>query len=87
MGRRTFEEALADPDSLARPAFMPGVESVLFEEFQYLAGDVFDEMRGQEIEGYTDSYPEHPRGTKWWRTVDDLRERYPRLGNSLKKRA
>jgi len=87
MGRSTFEEALADPDSLAGPAFMPGVESVFFEEFQYVAGDVFEKMTGQEIEDYTHACPEHPRGTKWWRTADDLWERYTRLGDRLKRRA
>jgi hypothetical protein len=85
MGRNTFEEALVDADSLAGPAFLPGVEDVFFEQFQFVAGDVFEEMTGQEIEDYTESYPDHPRGSKWWRTVDDLRERYPRIRDGLKK--
>jgi len=85
MGRSRFEEALVDPDSLAGAAFLPGVEGVFFEEFQHVAADVFEEMTGQEIEAYTESYPDHPRGSMWWRTVDDLRERYPRIWDRLKK--
>jgi hypothetical protein len=85
MGRSTFEEALVDPDSLAGSAFLPGVADVFFEEFQYVAGKVFEEMTGREIEDYTESYPDHPRGSMRWRTEDDLRERYPRLWDRLKK--
>jgi hypothetical protein len=84
MGRSNFEAAIADPQSLAAPAFAPGVEDIFFEEFQYVPSDVFEEMTGEEITEYTRSYPHDPSGAKW-NNPQDLRERYPVLWQSVNR--
>jgi hypothetical protein len=85
MGRSTFEAAIADPQSLAVSAFAPGVEDIFFEEFQYVPGQVFEEMTGQEITEYTRSYPAHPSGAKWGNRPEDLKARYPVLWEAVNR--
>ena len=45
MGRRVYEDALADPNGLAAVARAPGIEDIFFEEFSYAADNVL-EARG-----------------------------------------
>jgi hypothetical protein len=85
MGRSTFEAAIADPQSLAVPAFAPGVEDIFFEEFQYVPSQVFEEMTAQEITEYTRSHPDQPSGVKWWNKSEDLKARYPVLWQSVNR--
>ena len=46
LGRRVYEDALVDPESLVTAAARPGVEHIFFEEFGYVADTVLDE-RGE----------------------------------------
>lgn len=79
LGRQSFEQAIADPDSLAVPAFAPGVEDIFFEEFQYAATQVYEEMTGEAIEDYSESYPDEPKGAKRWNNPEDLEQIYPKI--------
>ena len=77
MGRKVYEDALADPESLATSSAQPDVEVVFFEEFSYVANIVL-EKRGDETEyGETESWPARPAGRKW--TTQELPTRFPKL--------
>ena len=79
MGRRTFEEALANPDSLAATVKDPTVEDFSFEEFQHIPAQVYAEMTGKEVPAYSTDYPDHPRGQRTWEKPDDLQRQYPQI--------
>jgi hypothetical protein len=78
-GRNVYERALSDPDSLAEICDEPG-EEVECEDVLYVAGELFKEKTGSEMEpsarGHIET--EEPKGTKW--EEDDLNSLLPRLG-------
>jgi hypothetical protein len=78
MGRRVFEAALADPESLATAAYAPGVEDVFFEDFLYVAGDVAEAM-GAGIPESDVPFPDNPSGKEWREESDDLEQMFPKL--------
>jgi Protein of unknown function (DUF4240) len=86
MGRRTFEAALANPDSLAASVKDPTVEDFSFEEFQYIPAQVYEEMTGKEVPVYSTDYPDHPRGERMWETPDDLQRQYPQIWAAIEAR-
>ncbi len=49
MGRDVFESALRDPESLVDVASADGVEVCSFEEFQYIPGQVYEELTHEEL--------------------------------------
>lgn len=79
MGRRIFQEALADPESLASAADAPGVEDVFFEEFGYVPAEAYEEASGRELPPYQGSTPRIPRGDPWSSAGEDLPRRFPKL--------
>ena len=86
MGRQTYEEALAQPDSLASAVSDPTVEAFSFEEFQYIPSQVYEELTGKEISDSGITHPREPRGEKCWETMDDLKQQYPRIWAALEAR-
>jgi hypothetical protein len=74
MGRRVYEAALQDPDSLARPAASPGVEVCFFEEFGYVDSGIMEE-RG--LEARVRRHPHRLKGRRW--KDEDLPRLYPKL--------
>jgi hypothetical protein len=81
MGRNTFERALSDPDSLADVELGPeGEEEASFEEFAYIAAQVYEDKTGNELPADpATAYPDEPGGEPWEEDNDALAERYPRL--------
>jgi hypothetical protein len=74
MGRDVYEKTLAEPDSLVDAADDPTVEDCFFEEFQYVAGNVY----GDDMDHSLD-YPTEPAGEQWEEEGDDLKCRFPKL--------
>ncbi|MFY0564669.1 DUF4240 domain-containing protein [Archangium lansingense] len=79
MGRRVFEAAVANPDSLAEAANAPGVEDVFFEEFQYVPAQAYEELTEQEPPAYAGPSPVEPAGERWSEDEGNLAQRLPRL--------
>ncbi|WNG55275.1 DUF4240 domain-containing protein [Archangium gephyra] len=79
MGRRVFEAAMSDAESLVEAADAPGVEDVFFEEFQYVPAEVYEELTGQELPEYAGPSPEEPAGARWNEDEGNLQRRFPRL--------
>jgi uncharacterized protein DUF4240 len=88
MGRRIYDGALSDPESLADVELGPeGEEEASFEEFAYVAARVYEEQTGNELPRDPKLiHPSDPSGEPWEEDSDALAERYPRLsakyGNS-----
>jgi len=79
MGQQVFQEALKDPESLARVADAPGIEDVFFEEFSYVPAEAYEEAAGREIPSYPGHVRTLPQGDKWNSAGDDLQRRFPIL--------
>lgn len=85
-GRKTYETALSDPDSLADLDLMPtGPDNCWeFEEFYYVAMEVFED-KGGEGDVRDHSEPEagsdgsDPSGDEFLEDPDHLKTRYPNL--------
>jgi hypothetical protein len=79
MGRRVFEAAVSEPESLVEAAEAPGVEDVFFEEFQYVPAHVYEELTGQEPPAYEGQRPGEPAGQRWSEDEGNLQQRFPKL--------
>lgn len=79
MGRRVFEAAVSDAESLVEAADAPGVEDVFFEEFQYVPAQAYEALTGQEPPEYEGRSPEEPAGERWNEDERNLAQRLPRL--------
>jgi hypothetical protein len=80
MGRSVFESAMADPDSLADVEIGPDAEKdAFFEEFAYVASQVYEEVVGDEMPYPLRSQPSEPVGDPWEEESDELQVRFPRL--------
>lgn len=81
-GRTVFEAAVADPDSLAGllpPDFEGDAD---FEEFGYVAGDVWAQKTGRDLSSfpYTGAQPApEPSGEPFDEDAEHLARRYPKL--------
>ncbi len=73
-GRKEYEAALTDPDSLAGMDFKD--EDICFEGYQYVMDDVAEEKLGEVLEREA-TLPDQPHGKKW--DEDAVYELYPRL--------
>jgi hypothetical protein len=49
MGRSNYEAAVADVESVAQIAAVPGVECVFFEGFASVASEVYEKQTGKEL--------------------------------------
>lgn len=82
-GRRVFEAALADPDSLATLITTPEPENLYdFELFAYVAQDVWKAKTGLDTDRfpYTGMPPaSQPSGKPFEEDGDHLAKRYPKL--------
>jgi hypothetical protein len=80
-GRKVFEAALADPDSLG-DLIVLGSGECEFEEFAYVAGSVCAEKTGKDLASfpYTGAPPAaQPSGTPFKEDPGYLAKRYPKL--------
>lgn len=76
-GRRVFEGAVADADSLASI----DAEECWLEELLYLPAEVYEEVTDRDAHEALpgdETVPSEPAGNPW-ADVDELRERLPRL--------
>jgi hypothetical protein len=84
-GHRVFSAALADPDGLAGiVADEPG-GPLEFEEFAYVAGEVWSEKTEISVDDSASSYPtggatpQQPSGVEFEDSEEHLAARYPKL--------
>lgn len=77
MGRKTYEDALADPDSIATSVIDASVEDFSFEAFSGVAAAAYHELTGNDMPWHGAEYPHDPRGQRTWETLDDLHRQYP----------
>jgi hypothetical protein len=75
MGRRTFERALADPESLADIDY--DAETARYEGYQYGPTTVERELGGAQRRVRYQPHPRKPSGKEW--NEDDVAELYPKL--------
>jgi hypothetical protein len=88
-GPGVFDKLMADPDSLA-DILASGVKEVLeFEDFGYVAAEVWGEKTarpGNEMSrSPTMIYPSKPSGTEFKEDAADLSKRYPKLWRRFDK--
>lgn len=78
-GRDVYERALLDPDSLAELCDEPGEEADC-EDVLYVAGEIFAEKTGSEMEPSSGEHMEtdEPAGERW--EEDELPRLLPKLG-------
>lgn len=79
MGRRIFESAVADAESLVAIADDPGIEDVFFEGFINVPEQVYKHLTGNEIPGHAAPSPGEPAGAPWNSAEDELQQRLPKL--------
>ena len=77
MGRRVYEAALADPDSLIDVIDEPGFEVAAFAEFGSIADQVYEELTGDELPKFEIHYPKEPAGKRL--DEQDIAELCPKL--------
>ncbi len=80
LGRPTFEAALCDPETLAAVPMKPepqGEDDFFFEEYGYIARDVYTRLTGTDLPDYEITHPDQPVGEPW--EEDELPDRLPAL--------
>ena len=79
-GREIFDRAVSDPDSLAELDLGSNApEDAFFEEFAYVAAEVYEEKTGEDMPYVDRPTPADPAGEPWREDADDLARRFPRL--------
>jgi len=86
MGRRVFESAVANPDSLAAVVFDSSIEDFFFEDFWSSPNNVLEEKTG-EIPKSRVKRPPAPSGKQWREESDDLKEMLPKLWRQVQRKA
>ena len=89
-GRKVFEKALANPDSLADEVPKGTTEALEFESFAYIAKDVWTKKMGKPITAFpppATSLPggSQPRGKPFKEDSADLAAHYPKLWKRFSK--
>jgi hypothetical protein len=79
MGRRVFEGAVSQVESLLDVVDAPGIEDVFFEEFQYVPAQIYEELTGREIPEAPGQPPVEPAGERWDEDEEKLARRFPKL--------
>jgi len=80
MGRKTYESALSDPESLAEITLGDGgEEDASFEVFAYAAAEAYEASTGDELPHPERNFPNEPSGERWEEGEEELAGRYPKL--------
>ena len=80
-GQKVYEDALGDPETLSA-VITQADGDCQFEEFQYIAGQVWSEKTGKHINLFPllgPKQPDSPTGQAWSEDGDDLMHRFPKL--------
>ncbi|MCP4214258.1 MAG: DUF4240 domain-containing protein [bacterium] len=75
-GEDVYNNAIRNPESLADIEIEEDAE---FEEFSYVALEVYREKTGQELPANDIQFPDDPVGEEW--DEDDVEKLYPKLAN------
>ncbi|WNG29536.1 DUF4240 domain-containing protein [Cystobacter fuscus] len=75
MGRRVFEDAVSNAESLLRVVDAPGVEDVFFEEFRYVPARAYEALTGRDFPVHKRAGPPAPAGEEWGE--QELAHRFP----------
>jgi hypothetical protein len=86
MGRRVFEDAISNVESLADVASAPGIEEVFFAAFPSMPARVYAERTGRELPAYLGRPPNTPSGEPWSEDGEDLQRRLPKLWSQYQGR-
>ena len=79
-GESVYREALRDPETL--DAAIVDDDDCQFEEFQYVASQVWEQKTRKDLSRFPtldSEYPESPSGQEWSEEGDDLQRRFPKL--------
>jgi len=79
MGQEVYERALRDPDSLEGIVHRPGIEDIFFEEFSYVASEVYLDVTGKDLPEVDIALPPVPAGEERIESPEELNRYYPRL--------
>jgi hypothetical protein len=80
-GQKVYEEALRDPETLAS-VIVDAEEECQFEEFGYIATQVWEQKTGRDLSEFPFpdlERPDSPAGKEWSEDGDDLMIRFPKL--------
>jgi hypothetical protein len=76
-GKATYEAAIKSPDTLAQVEVEEGAD---FEEFGYVAAEVYEELTGDDLPPGDSKQPEEPGGDDWdFDDDNEAQERLPKL--------
>lgn len=75
MGRRVFEDAVSNAESLLRVVDAPGVEDVFFEEFRYVPARAYEALTRRDFPAHERAGPTAPAGEEW--SEQELAHRFP----------
>jgi len=81
LGKEGYQLALEKPDDLGPLTREPTVEDVFFEDFSYLADEVYEELFSEEME-IDLQFLSEPRGESW--DESSLDYLYPKLSEMYK---
>ena len=83
MGKDVYERGMADADSLVDVFISPDLEIAEFEEFGYVAREVYEAKTGQELPLLETKHPSEPMGQRWSEDTDEedaeLACRFPKV--------
>jgi hypothetical protein len=80
-GEAVYNAALKDPETLAE-AVVDSDDDCQFEEFQYVASQVWERKTRKDLSRFPtmeSEHPESPEGEEWSEEGDDLERRFPKL--------
>jgi hypothetical protein len=76
MGKEVYETGMQNPDELVSAATDPTVEDCFFEDFQYVADNIYEEKYDSEFD-LDIVHPKEPVGAPW--EESDLDSLFPKL--------
>ena len=83
LGRKTYEAAIKDPDSLA--SIVEDAETGDWENADDVAPDAYEEVAGEDIPSGDSDLSGRPRGEAWDdEQQDELVQRYPALADRFR---
>lgn len=81
LGHTVFEAVLQNPENILTYVIPEELEDCFFEEFQYVAADLYEAKTGQDAPHYIREVSSDPEGQEWDTdiNIDELRKRFPKL--------